>query len=227
MRLAGPAVASLCLFAVPAIAQVQDEIVEPEDKDWTWRLESAWAALRGVSPEPRFKFLFRRDVDKGYLPTLGPTPLRFGNADLFDRNNLISLDTILAPRMEGMAESIEPADEEFVEPAEGTELAQADEASEPMTEQTQFPAPPEVVATPSALGPTSSETASVVNTALHRQEAIPALDPRLVLKFFEPTPAVRQDTMGVAVPFVMPFQSTPPLIMESEATYQQVESPQQ
>lgn len=220
-----PAVVGLCFLAVPAIGQVQEEAVDVQERDWTWRLESAWAALRGVSPEPRFRLLFRRHVDRGYLQTLGPTPLRFGVDDSFNRHNLVRLDTILVPKLGGLKELEVEVPEE---PEVLTDLPADEETAEV----------PQATVTP-ADGGTSTSAVSIPQRIVDQnvitpptqgvvvQETMPAIDPRLVLQFFEPSSPSGPTSASVEVPFVMPFQSSPPLIMESEATYQQTGSSSQ
>jgi hypothetical protein len=209
-------------------------------KSSSWGLSFLFKGLREAIVSSRVQ----------YLPLLGSAPVRFGAAPEFDRVKIANLGDFEA-RMAAMAEAKEKAAREKA--AREAELASAAAAAESQSSAGKRSSPAvqaeESVAQAAKgdagnSGQAPSVSASVVGGSLAQgNESISArssvrttptgtassgnvdyipVNSEVVMKYFdgaESGPAVK-----VGVPFVMPYQSEQPLIMDSRANYSQTDA---
>jgi hypothetical protein len=147
------------------------------------------------------------------MSELGPSSIRISPVPTFNRRNLVDVELFLAAlarAKESQPDSPATADAPARGPASSADAPQNNDAA--------------------TVASQSSTKTSASSAPRNYQSAIPdpvtgtveVFDPELLLRYFETR---RQDIPQpvVGVPFVLPYQAQPPLVMDSKATYNQSE----
>lgn len=205
-------------------------------KSSSWGLSFLFKGLREAIVSSRVQ----------YLPLLGSAPVRFGSLPDFDRTRIASLGDFEA-RMAAIAEAKAKAARE--KEAREAELAAAAEAQKSAGKRVSPAVQAEASVTQTASvaeasGQNASASANVVGGSLAQgSENLSArssvrttptgsassgnvdyipVNSEVVMKYFDG--AESGAAVRVGVPFVMPYQSEQPLIMDSRANYSQTDA---
>ena len=150
-----------------------------------------------------------------YLPAVGAPSMRFNNEQKFDRANIASLAQFEKTMADARAAK-EAAELARNIPAETSPDTVSLTVSSGENEQAS------VAATNVTTGPSST----TISVGSHAQMPVAAtssapVGAETILQYFEP----QKDDAGVKarMNFVMPYQTEPPLMMDSKATYKQTE----
>jgi|GEM_PF-5165119 len=180
--------------------------------------------------------LWSRNSRRLYLPAIGPSPIRVGEIDNFDRRQIIDVEAYL----DALAKAREAAELALKE-----KLKLEKEESEQQVAQDK----PNAAIEPDANKPAIEKGQDKTNTisASSRVEVVngngevvsatmpniprgpgsapgsDAFDPELLLRFFDNKNKQDSPAVAIKVPFVLPNQNQPPLVMDSNASYQQSE----
>jgi hypothetical protein len=160
--------------------------------------------------DPRGEYVIAASRDP-YLPEIGAGPVRFGQGVRFDRSDCVGLmafENMMAARR---ALAQKAADAEAAQARAQADAARPRESLPVMASHTES-----TVATAGGVNAPSSDDARAEPSSVAQSAPV---NPEVILRFFD-TQKDKSD-VKVAVPFVMPYQSEPPLVMDSKAKYQQ------
>ncbi len=234
-----PAVPSVFSGEVAASSPVQPEPVSVQNLSpvpIATRSESLPTEPEYTKAEPLPDYATSKPRSSGkvqweYLPVAGPSPFRLDGRGRFDRAYAVDVTAFLAmlEKADRQREQREnPQDEQQIADAGGTPPPARPQAGEYLAANhaAQQEQPAQQLTTQQRVESLSASSAQRQLSAIPGAPAagqVEMLDPELLLRYFDGRRGEDRQRVSVGVPFVMPYQSQAPLMMESGATYRQNE----